>query len=516
MFTQQIEAAKRMDSLARPATLAAILAAKAARAARALSGGASPPSGNPPTSHESDVIGAAMASWRAERSSAVAGAALAEEAEEPTVGVDARLAPFFSPLVITAPQGTSPVPSQPRACVPVLEHILATAMDALAELFLAHSLSKPCAWGDVSARHLEVIHTLMDDVLKGLEDATQDVSRLILKPESMEQFRRGEMLDDHCLDRMLEYLVQATGSKMVGVKGDPTCSPWVTTDSARASSYHVLGVADSLRTLGRLKTPKASVRPSDASPAGPAAFQKHADFGESWVVPGDAESPDETVLRLARAIVGSENVTLDKPLDPFGKRNILVVATWAGHTKVIRLVRREGTWDVWTHDSLGSSKWDTALQAGMNAFLLATGLKDSRSRFAYHHGESITQDTICAKGETTVQNTCGFLAFINASQLLTGQSLAQADCTSCVEAIRVFFFLWFIMLAESQGAIRKGYLAEVLNKAIQDVKLVEILDEGGNSKDAACALVHASPVLDNRVCGPPHLWYSCVEIILAC
>jgi hypothetical protein len=365
---------------------------------------------------------------------------------------------------------------------------------------------------------------LMDDVLKGLEDATQDVSRLILKPESMERFRRGEMLDDHCLDRMLEYLVQATGSKMVGVKGDPTCSPWVTTDSACASSYHVLGVAhaDSLRTLGRLKTPKASVRPSDASPAGPAAFQKHADFGESWVVPGDAESPDETVLRLARAIVGSENVTLDKPLDPFGKRNILVVATYAVHTKVICLVRRPkdsdgaSTWDVWTHDSLGSTKWDPALQTGMNAFLLATGLKGAGSRFAYHHGESIKQDTICAKGETTVKNTCGFLAFINASKLLTGQSLAQADCATCVEAIRVFFSLWFITLAESQGAIRKGYLAEVLNKAIQDVKLVAILDEGGNSKDAACALVHASPVLDNRVCGPPHLWYSCVVIILAC
>ncbi len=64
-------------------------------------------------------------------------------------------------------------------------------MDALAELFLAHNLSKPCAWGDVSARHLEVIHGLMDDVHKGLEDTTQDVSRLILTPESMKRFCRG-------------------------------------------------------------------------------------------------------------------------------------------------------------------------------------------------------------------------------------------------------------------------------------------------------------------------------------
>ncbi len=72
------------------------------------------------------------------------------------------------------------------------------------------------------------------------------------------------------------------------------------------------------------------------------------------------------------------------------------------------------------------------------------------------------------------------------------------------------------MLAESQGANRKGYLAEVLNKAIHDVKLVAILDERGNSKDAACALVPDGPVPDNRVCGPPHLWYSCAVIILAC
>ena len=53
----------------------------------------------------------------------------------------------------------------------MLDHILATAMDALAELFLADNLSKPCAWDDVSARHLEVIHVLMGDVHKGLEDA---------------------------------------------------------------------------------------------------------------------------------------------------------------------------------------------------------------------------------------------------------------------------------------------------------------------------------------------------------
>jgi hypothetical protein len=239
---------------------------------------------------------------------------------------DAGLAPFFGPLVITAPQVTSPVQSQPRACVPVLEHILATAMDALADLFSAHNLSKPCAWDDISARHLEVMHVLMGDMHKGLGDATLEVSRLILKPESMKRFRRGERLDDHCLDRMLEYLVQATGSKMVGVKEDATCSPWVTTDSTLASLYYVLGIAhaESLRRLG--KKPKAAA--CDTSPA----HQQHAS-GESWVVPGETETPDETLRRVVRDIVGSGNVdaALGKSLDPFGKRNILVVAT-CSHT----------------------------------------------------------------------------------------------------------------------------------------------------------------------------------------
>ncbi len=126
-------------------------------------------------------------------------------------------------------------------------------MDALADLFSARNLPKPCAWDDISACHLEVMDVLMGAMHKGLGDATLEVSRLILKPESMKRFRSGEMLDDHCLDRMLEYLVKATGSKMVGVKDDATCSPWVTTDSNLGSSHYVLGImhAESLRRLAK-------------------------------------------------------------------------------------------------------------------------------------------------------------------------------------------------------------------------------------------------------------------------
>ncbi len=92
------------------------------------------------------------------------------------------------------------------------------------------------------------MHVLMGDMHKGLGDATLEVSSLILKPVSMKRFRTGEMLDDHCLDRMLEYLVQATGSKMVGVKEDATFSPWVTTD---IPPLLVRTMSLGLRTLNR-------------------------------------------------------------------------------------------------------------------------------------------------------------------------------------------------------------------------------------------------------------------------
>jgi hypothetical protein len=48
----------------------------------------------------------------------------------------------------------------------------------------------------------------------------------------------------------------------------------------------------------------------------------------------------------------------------------------------------------------------------MNELLLSTGLKDEGSRFSYKHAESLQQEEGTTEGETTVQNTCGFLAFI--------------------------------------------------------------------------------------------------------
>jgi hypothetical protein len=71
------------------------------------------------------------------------------------------------------------------------------------------------------------------------------------------------------------------------------------------------------------------------------------------------------------------------------------------------------------------------------------------------------------------------MAFMNTVQTLTGESLDEAHWPNCVAVIRVFFGLWQIKLEESTKFLRKGYLANQLNKAVIDVKLVDVLAPSG-------------------------------------
>ena len=130
-----------------------------------------------------------------------------------------------------------------------------------------------------------------------------------------------------------------------------------------------------------------------------------------------------------------------------------------------------------------TSKWDASLQAGVNKLLLETGLKNEKSNFRYSRGDSVKQ----GENEGVMKNICGFLAFITTVESLTGESLAQEHCARCVGVIRVFFVFWFIKVAESEGAIRKGYLAQ----SIDDEKLGRVLD--------------SEPVSDPLVCARPRL-----------
>ena len=376
------------------------------------------------------------------------------------------VAPFFSRLQVVT--GGHSVRTATTTARPVLKLIIDDVMDAFEELFSACKLSRPNAWEEVSVHHLDVMTRLIGRVLQCLNTATVDASRMDLKPESLMLFREGEMLDDSCVDWMLKCLVEATGTRMVGVKGNSPGSPLVMTNSDLAGSHFVLGVAyaELLRRLGNQKTKLTKDHDtSDAGPVGPAAFQNHESC-ESWVVPGVAgesekEKADTTLKRAVKNIVGTENVdaALNGSLDPFEKKNILVVATKSCHSKVILLQNPSkggrpdsGTWHVVTYDSAGASQWDPDLRAGVSKLLTATGLKELSSRFKYSLGKSMQQ--------LKMNNICGFLAFINTVQIVTGESLAQEHCARAVGVIRVFFVLWCIKIAESQGAIQGGYLEQ--------------------------------------------------------
>ena len=294
-------------------------------------------------------------------------------ASAPAAGV--AVAPFFSPLssgLVTGGCSVTSVGIVTPVRRPVLEYIRDDVMDALADLFSAFKLSRPNAWGDVSERHLEVMKKLVGMVLRGLNTAILDASRLILKPESLMLFQNGEMLEDHCVDRMLEYLVLATGSRMVGVENK--CSPAspLVTNSYLAGSHFVVGVAfvKLLRALGKALSGKKmaqqelKAKACDISPAGTACQYQYHQECMSWEVSGESEDAHTILQRILRSIVGPTNVdkALNKSLDPFEKKNILIVATHDLHTKVIRLVRKHAhcaqgggpggvAWHVFTHDS---------------------------------------------------------------------------------------------------------------------------------------------------------------------
>jgi hypothetical protein len=64
----------------------------------------------------------------------------------------------------------------------VFDHVLSTVMDALHCLLSAHNLTRPGKWGDLSAKHLEVVKNFLEVVHKGLEAATLNAELLSLKP----------------------------------------------------------------------------------------------------------------------------------------------------------------------------------------------------------------------------------------------------------------------------------------------------------------------------------------------
>jgi serine/threonine protein kinase len=393
-------------------------------------------------------------------------------------------APFFSQLILGSSTSAQAVLFQRS----VFDHMLHIVADALEKLFLTHQLSRPRSWGEFSVDHRNVMKSFMADVHKKRGAATLDATLLTLKPlDGEDAFQSGAMLNDTCLDWMLECLVRALGSRMLGVNGG-TCSPLLTINAGLAQAYYVLGVghAEAVRKTVRNKG-------QDTDQCDQPGNQVH-DGCSSWTVPEESEPTEVALQRVVRDLVGADNVdeALGHKLDPFDTRDVILVATFHQHTKVLKLARDIGDkrhkpqagnglrWSVSAYDSLTrlESKWDDLLRMGMSMLLEITGLKTGR--FSYKSVQSVQQGA----GEVV----CGYMAFINVIQILTGETLAEQHWPCCVDVICVFFDLWHFEDAESVKAIRSGYLAEMLIRAVQDTELIRLLQQPHLVGQDACVL----------------------------
>ncbi len=195
----------------------------------------------------------------------------------------------------------------------------------------------------------------------------------------------------------------------------------------RANMYYVLGVAQAEALRGAVRRQRRDTNtPGTVEHAG----------CQSWTEPGDSEGCDAALRRFLGGLVGAEKVdeALGHKLDPFDKRDILVMATWRKHTKLVELQRSKAVrWSVLTHDSDAASRWDDDLRSEMSRLLEITGLKPSRTKFVYKYPPSVQQ-----KGAVE----CGYIGFINVIQRLTGETLADEHWPCCVDVICAFFDLW--------------------------------------------------------------------------
>ena len=373
----------------------------------------------------------------------------------------------------------------------VFEYIFNNVVDNMHSVFLAHNLPRPVAWGDITEKHLDVMASLMADLHSGLEAAIVKREQLTLKPSIWNLFQRGERLDDSCVDYMLAWLVRAVGSRMYGkpwteeeehCPGDTEAGASLRTDNA--DKWYVFGVLHAEMIRGVVTAKKRDAK---------TVLKSHAESsfpGIESCWSGESELPDEAVRRIVggiRGIVGTD-ASVDEAmlhrLNPFEGRDILVCASFGGHTSVFKLEGRPvgskggefRRWTVSTYDSCSYRKWDNRLRKGMACLLEGTGLKVVSENFQYIEGVSLIQDDFIS---------CGPMSFINMARILTGESLEQEHSVSCVHVIRNFFDFKHFRDAENMGVIRRGYLADTLGKDAEDAELVRVLSSSARHAGAA-------------------------------
>ena len=113
------------------------------------------------------------------------------------------------------------------------------------------------------------------------------------------------------------------------------------------------------------------------------------------------------------------------------------------------------------YDSLNSRpKVDAELQRGLAYFLETTGAKDKGRGGNFTH--------TCPPVRITQEDgvVCSLMTIIRLILKLSGEQ--EPDATHwqrIAEMLRTFFDLWIFMQAEDCGAVRRGYMNEVLQQA---------------------------------------------------
>ena len=297
--------------------------------------------------------------------------------------------------------------SEPRS---VFSHMFDDLMEWFWPMFIAAGLQAPLRgeWGRLSASHLALMHSTMADLHNRLDELCVDRSKLAMKASDSKAFLDKTMLNDTCVDHMVETLCQALGTKTVGLTAGTRSE--LLKPSDEAGKYLVLGV---------LQTQKLSEDPG-------------------------------SVLRY---LVGKNNVAaaLDGRLDPLNGKVLLAIRTHAKHTTMVEVVR-EPSWSFCIYDTFYRQALDQKLRKGMCSLLEKTGLKKTDASLKTQRAKFMKQK------DGTV---CALMVFLHLVQKLTGERLDPACWDVFVDVVRLFFNLWLFHRAEYNGAIRPGNRGDV-------------------------------------------------------
>ena len=238
-------------------------------------------------------------------------------------------------------------------------------------------------------------------------------------------------------------------------------------NSGRASAYFVLGVLNTqgLRNLV-VESTMGAAKKKQRQALDPAIIGAYD---------GEKATPEQKLWMWCRPLTADKaesKAAIPKLLEFLDAKQLLLLSTHAGHTTLVQLSSQVGDaepanswprqWEVCIYDSLNPHpKLDGPLQKGVTLFLETTGAKKTGTRGHFKH----TAQPVRIKQDDAI--VCALMAIIRLMVKLTGEPEPEpAQWHSCADWLRTFFDLWFFMEAEDRGAVRRGFLQEVLLRAV--------------------------------------------------